>query len=205
MRGDRGGGGPEYDKFRDELQEFLKLHSPNRWAAMNDSARNGGGAPVKFGGMFFRYGGLLALKKDDAELYDIKVRQIEIEDKEFGLTRDLREAKRADKADDVTRINADLRKLADEYVTKRFEERTHRVAKLEKALADEKSALTAEQGRKDALIEQHIDAVQHNQPTHRGFGPGPGGHDGPGNVPPPPAANKDTDKDDAPPPPAPAK
>jgi hypothetical protein len=203
--GDRGGGGmAEFDKFREDLQQFLIKHSPNRWAAMNDSARGGGGgSPVKFGGMFFRYRGLVVLKNEDPELYDIKVRQIEIEDQEFGLMRQLREAKKDDKAEDVDRITKELRKYADEYVTKRFEERTRRVAKLEKVLADEKAALASERDRKDALIGQHVEAVLHDQPTHRPFGPGPGGPGGPGGGPggpggPPP------DKDDAPSPP-PAK
>jgi len=71
------------------MEKFCKEHAPKRWAAMGGDKN-----PMKFGGMYFRFRGLMMLEKQDKALYDIKVRQIEIEDEEYGLMKEVPHSER---------------------------------------------------------------------------------------------------------------
>src|SRR5438874_1919989 len=92
-RGPRGERNKEdLDQIREKMQEFCKKHSPRRWAALEENA-HGDKNPLRYGGMFFRFRGLVMLENQDPALYDIKVKQIEIEDEEYGLMKEVREAR----------------------------------------------------------------------------------------------------------------
>jgi hypothetical protein len=185
--GERSGRGErsreDFEQLRKRMQEFCEKHSPRRWAALQESP--GGGNPMKFGGMFFRFRGLMMLENQDKALYDIKVRQIEIDDEEFGLLKDLRTARAADNKGEVERITARLRDLSKEYVASRIDERTHRIASLEKMLKSEQEALASEKNDQDALVEKRVESLLSDTPTHghgrdSGAPSGPPGHSGPG-------------------------
>jgi len=187
--GERAGRGErsreDVEQLRKRMQEFCEKHSPRRWAALQENSGNDRN-PWKFGGMFFRFRGLMMLENQDKPLYDIKVRQIEIDDEEYGLLKDLRAARAsADKAE-IDRITARLRELSTEYVASRIDERTHRIASLEKMLKSEQDALASEKSDQKALVDKRVESLLSDNPPHshghdKDASPGtPPPHSGPG-------------------------
>jgi hypothetical protein len=156
-RGDRNK--EDMEQFREKMDAFCKEHAPKRWAAMGGDKN-----PMKFGGMYFRFRGLMVLEKQDKALYDIKVRQIEIEDEEYGLMKEVRAARQDQDAAELDRLTAKLRELSNEYVTSRIDERTHRIASLQKTIETEKSALAADQQNKGKLISDRVEAILNDTP-----------------------------------------
>ncbi len=74
----------EREKFKLEVETFLKAHSPKRWEDFKAKNDRGQDHNRLVWSMAARYRGLQMLEKDDKPLYDIKVKQIEIEDTEFA-------------------------------------------------------------------------------------------------------------------------
>jgi hypothetical protein len=167
--GERGGRGErsreDLDQLRKRMQEFCEKHSPRRWAALQQSSKSDRN-PWKFGGMFFRFRGLMMLENQDKPLYDIKVRQIEIDDEEYGLLKDLRAARAADNKGEIDHITDRLRDLSKEYVASRIDERTHRIASLEKALKSEKATLASETSDQKSLVEKRLESMLSDNPPH---------------------------------------
>lgn len=173
--GDRGRGErnrEDLEQFREKMEEFCKEHAPRRWAAMQEDKN-----AMRFSGMYFRFRGLLMLKNQDRELYMIKVRQIEIDDEEYGLMKEMREARKSSNDAEIKRITGRLNELSTEYISSRINERTHRIAGLERALATEKSQLASDQQNKDVLIKERLDGILSDTPSrsrsHEGEGAAP--------------------------------
>ncbi|MDB5320653.1 MAG: hypothetical protein JWN40_2284 [Phycisphaerales bacterium] len=149
----------DMELFREKMEKFCKDHAPQRWAAMGGDKN-----PMKFGGMYFRFRGLTVLEKQDKALYDIKVRQIEIDDEEYGLMKEIREARDKSNNTEIDRITARLRDLSKEYISSRINERTHRIASLENTIATEKSALASDQQNQAKLIKDRVEAILSDTP-----------------------------------------
>ena len=164
--GERGGRSREdFEQLRKRMQDFCEKHSPRRWAALQE---NGDRNPMKFGGMFFRFRGLMMIENQDKALYDIKVRQIEIDDEEYGLLKDLRAARAADNKDEIERITKKLRELSTEYVASRINERTHRIASLEKTLKAEQETLASELSDQKGLVDKRLESLLSDKPHEHG-------------------------------------
>jgi hypothetical protein len=166
--GDRGGPRGERNKedmeqVREKMEAFCKEHAPKRWAALEASARNDK-SPMKFGGMYFRFRGLMMIEKQDKALYDIKVRQIEIEDEEYGLMKEVRTARDKPDTAEIDRLTARLRDLSQEYISSRINERTHRIVGLEKTIEAERSGLAADQQNKAKLIADRVESILSDTP-----------------------------------------
>ena len=114
-RGDRGGfsrrpggsgggpgfGGPEWEKTKVELTEFLKKHAPNRWEDIAKSPHGG----QSMWSMGRKFGELQMLKNSsDQTLYDNRIAQIESEDQEYGLLKQIAAAKKAGNTDEQTSL-----------------------------------------------------------------------------------------------------
>jgi hypothetical protein len=165
-RGSRGERSREdFEQLRKRMQDFCEKHSPRRWAALEENS-HGDKNPFKFGGMFFRFRGLMMLENQDKALYNIKVRQIEIEDEEYGLMKDIREARKTDNTADLNTLTDKLRALSTEYVASRIDERTHRIANLEKTIKAEQTALATEQANQKSLVDQRLDSILNDKPHH---------------------------------------
>jgi len=183
--GRSGDGGPRGDRnkedlelVREKMQEFCKKHSPRRWAALEENA-HGDKNPLKYGGMFFRFRGLVMLENQDPDLYEIKVKQIEIEDEEYGLMKDIREARKTEDSAKIDEITLKLRELSAKYVSSRIDEHAHRITNLEKAIKSEQNALAYDKDKQQALIDERVKALLSDNPkpsrTHGGGGNSGGG------------------------------
>lgn len=149
----------DMELFREKMEKFCKDHAPQRWAAMGGDKN-----PMKFGGMYFRFRGLTVLEKQDKALYDIKVRQIEIDDEEYGLMKDVRALREKPDAAELDRLTVKLRDLSKEYIASRIDERTHRIASLQKTIEAEKTALAADQLNQGKLIADRVEAILNDTP-----------------------------------------
>ena len=154
----------DMDQFREKMEKFCKEHAPRRWAALEETAR-GDKSPARFGGMYFRFRGLMMLENQDPELYKIKVRQIEIDDEEYGLMKEIREARRTSDKELIANNTAKLRDLSKEYIASRINERSHRIISLQKSIDKEKSQLASDEQNKDALIAERVESILNDTPT----------------------------------------
>jgi hypothetical protein len=190
VRGDRNK--EDLEQFREKMQEFCKKHSPRRWAALEENA-HGDKNPLKYGGMFFRFRGLMMLENQDPDLYEIKVKQIEIEDEEYGLMKDVREARKAEDAAKIEAITPKLRELSAKYIASRIDEHAHRITNLEKAIKSEQNALAYDKDKQQSLVEERVKALLSDNPKpSRGHGSGGSGNSAPptDNEPPQPPDDK---------------
>jgi len=161
-RDDRAGRANKEDmeQFREKMEKFCKDHAPRRWAALE-----GDKSPMRFGGMYFRFRGLVMLENQDPELYKIKVRQIEIDDEEYGLMKEIRDARRTSDSDAINSKTAKLRDLSQEYIASRIDERKHRIVSLQKSIEKEKNLLASDEQNKDALIAERVEAILSDTPS----------------------------------------
>jgi len=162
-RDDRGGGRgnkEDMEQFREKMEVFCREHAPKRWAALEADK-----SPMRFGGMYFRFRGLMMLENQDKELYKIKVRQIEIEDEEYGLMKEIREARKTANTDLINADTARLRDLSKEYIASRISERSHRIISLQKSIDREKSLLASDEQNKDALIADRVESILNDTPS----------------------------------------
>jgi hypothetical protein len=148
------------EQFREKMENFCKDHAPNRWAALGADK-----SPMRFGGMYFRFRGLVMLENQDPELYKIKVRQIEIDDEEYGLMKEIREARRTNNNDVINANTTRLRDLSKEYIASRINERSHRIISLQKSIDREKILLASDEQNKDALIADRVDSILNDTPS----------------------------------------
>lgn len=154
----------EYQEFREQLKAFCLQHSPKRWQEFEDRLQRGGRSGFR-GQMSAKFRELQALEKSDPALHAIKVRLIEVEDVEYGLTSDL---KNADKADTkhVDAIRAQLREQDEKYVRLRFEERSHKIDRLAKLLDDEKRKLADDRKGADRLVDERLAELEKQGPDY---------------------------------------
>jgi hypothetical protein len=134
----------EKQKFREELEKFCAENSPNRWQEVQKRFEINHGMErgpdrrpfAGMGMMAFRFLKLKELKEANPELYQIRVKEIQLEDKAYGLTLERRKG-----GPHVADIDKELKQVAREHVDLQFKERSLRIAKLETMLADEKKQL----------------------------------------------------------------
>jgi hypothetical protein len=131
-------------KFREELEKFCATNSPNRWQEVQKRFEINHGMErgpdrrpfAGMGMMAFRFLKLKELKESNPELYQIRVKEIQLEDKAYGLTLERRKG-----GAHVADIDKELKQIAREHVDLQYKERSLRIAKLETMLADEKRQL----------------------------------------------------------------
>jgi len=137
----------------DEMNQFMGEHSPNRMAWLKR---------VRRGGPFFsliawgRYRNLREIEKDDHELYEIKLREIKAEDDVFGLLNKPSGPATGGAESDLAGL---LRQQIVILVQARFDERQHRIQKMERALEDAKAKLEADRANMDAIVTEKVKAL----------------------------------------------
>jgi hypothetical protein len=103
---------------------------------------------------------LQVVKGEDADLYQMKLDEIRLQDKFFGILWSARDGFRPlDRTD--SKLREELRPVEMELIAKRKEEASHRLAKMQLAVEREKQKLasleTPSSGAVDSLIDQDID------------------------------------------------
>jgi hypothetical protein len=150
----------DMEQFREKMENFCREHAPKRWAALGADK-----SPMRFGGMYFRFRGLMMLENQDPELYKIKVRQIEIDDEEYGLMKEIRQARKDSNSDVINTDTAKLRDLSKEYIASRIDERSHRIISLQKSIEKEKAQLASDKQNQAALISERVESILNDTPS----------------------------------------
>ncbi len=133
------------DEQWNEAAEFMKNKSPKRWeafAAMPEDRRD-----MLRRMIYRRYEGLRSLEKSDAEMYQLKMQQMQVDDELFGLAAALRNA------DDQEGVAEKLNKRVADKVDLELKERELRLKSMQKALDDDRS-------HKDELIKKRLEQVR---------------------------------------------
>ncbi|HEY7120481.1 MAG TPA: hypothetical protein VH475_28110 [Tepidisphaeraceae bacterium] len=181
-----GGGGPpmwsspeQRREFNEQLRQFCEAHSPRRWAEIREQTTGHFGYSRVMGGMAMRFRGLQALEKDDPALYKIKVREIEVEDVEYGVLADLKLVDPGD-AKRVDDLKGQLAKAAQEHVDLRLQERSRRIERLTRLIDKEKQTLAKDEQNKQALADEQVQRMLDEGPDYFLSKPGGGRRDGGG-------------------------
>jgi hypothetical protein len=142
----------ELEKEWEACKLFLSVHSKNRYQQIENMP----GGPKKPFEQFLvgRFRLINRIKSQSPELYNLKVREIELDDDVFGICLKLK-SKTGDKARLQSELKAKIAELFDLGVS----ERKLRIGLVETALEDQKKILKTEQDGHDKLVEDRFNAV----------------------------------------------
>ena len=169
----------ESDNELEEIAAFMRQYAPARWAAMDALPEAGA---VRRGVMVYvvaRWRHLQILREEDAALYEIKVRQMAVEDAIYGMLARTRSPAEREP------LRKNLREKVDELVKLGLTERTHRIERLRQALTAEENRLKVDQKAMKSMVDRRVDAfimegpvTLHpdlpRRPSHAPKGPIPG-------------------------------
>jgi hypothetical protein len=154
------------DEERKEIEAFFQKGAPKRFEKYQDVPEERKQKLLQ--AVRGQYRMLQRMKEDDPEIYAIRMKRMPIEDEMFSLGWDLRHGD----AKDDTRQK--LRGKIREFLASKLEERTVRLARLEKRVKDEQAALQRDQGQLEQLVDRGLNAMETERPGElRDLGNGP--------------------------------
>jgi hypothetical protein len=136
------------DEEREQIFAFMKEHSPNRFEVLERLPDGHWRRHPMLMRMAARYRHLQRFREQDESVYKLLVRQFELQDEVFGLTRD-------GKFDDPEIISK-LREKVGEMVQLSIQERQKRIEGLERALAQEKQRLEDDKANPEQAIDRQL-------------------------------------------------
>ncbi len=157
-----------------QVTQFMKEHSPKRWAAMEQLLGEGKSGPKVRHWMYVRWKMLQTLRQESKDLYNQQIRTVKLEDDIFGLGREYRNSK-----DDSAKkaIQEAIRGKTVELLRAGIEERKLRIQQIESLLKQEKERLEKDGHNFDSLVNRRVEAelssVQPLLPHHRPEPPPP--------------------------------
>lgn len=158
----------EWEQYREKVMAFIKENSPNRFEAMEKGSGDRNQLRMS---MFFKFRGLMMLKTEDPGLYDIKVKQIRVEDDEFALTEKLKEARKNENTAEIDSLKGSLAKVSAQYIALKIDERKQRIENLRKLTEAEQAALSYDQKNTEQLVNDRVEALMKGEsprPPRRG-------------------------------------
>ncbi len=150
------------DEDVQDVMVFMRVHSPNRVRAMeglpeDSSARRGVMAFV-----VARYRALQAVKDEDPQLYDLNVKQVEIEDELYGLLAPVRTV------GDREKLRDRIRDAVKRQMETNLAEREHRLNRLRESVQREERRLDSDRSQLDQLTDTRTNAlIQEGTPALR--------------------------------------
>lgn len=157
--GPGGNGRTDREEWRNRTQqaeEFYKKHAPHRWSEFEKQRAKVGPDRAKqmMAGMVARFQGL-QMQREDKDLFDIRLQQIEVEDTEFGLVMDLSTTDKS-QTEKIDKLTTELRSNAQKSVDLRLKERGLRLDRLTRFLEKEKQAYEADLKNEDTLVNDRV-------------------------------------------------
>lgn len=137
--------------------EFMAEYSPNRLKAIEEYHANGSQRYANLRKLVWdRYRDLTSTRdKGDQELYDLKISLVQADDQAWALQRHLHEVPEEERQN----VKRQLRQKTAEVVRLGLKERSLRIARLEKALEDEKMKLAEDQQNIDQRITERMQVM----------------------------------------------
>lgn len=169
------------------MEKFVQEHCPNRFKAYQNFTAPigpmGNGRERLQRALVRGYLELQILEAEDSDMFGLKVQQMELQDKVFGMVADAREGGRDT---DYTKVRSDLRPLEEQLRANRRQQAALRVQRLSDALEREKQTLGSLEGSGANDVAKAVEDDVHyggrilwGGPWGPG-GPGPGGGGGGG-------------------------
>ncbi len=147
------------------VQAFAMKHSPRRWSAF-DTGQGAGRSLHARAFVAESFQKLMDLKDKDAELYGYRVKELEQEDRIYGICADARAG--AIPADEA---KTQLHDAVNELMGARLQERQTRVERAATALDQAKNKLARDQSLREKQVDRQVRAIVEN-----GFLPVPPRH-----------------------------
>jgi len=145
------------EKFKEELATFCKEHSPKRWAVI-DAMPKGQQKEQRIAMMAWQFGILRGLKNEDKSRYELKVKEIELQDQEFGILQNPQ--KLSEEA-----LRMELKDTAEKVVQARLDDRDLRIKDLENRLKKEKEELESDKAKITQLVSEHLNQLIKQGPS----------------------------------------
>jgi hypothetical protein len=139
-----------------ETEAFLKEHSPHRWDAYLQLPENNPRKQALKAFIYARYASLRDLADHDEKLYKIRVDQLGVEDRIYGLLHDLKGAGEPAQQQD---LKASLREAVSKWVDLNLGERKIRIQRLETALKVEQEKLAKDEKAREAFVDRQLEQV----------------------------------------------
>lgn len=131
---------------------FMREHAPNRWQAVQSLPDDGVVRRGVMGFIVARYRALQDVKKDDPKLYDVKLRQLAVEDELYGMVASETTPEEREKHRDALRIAT--RKLLELNLA----ERELRIDRLRQSLSTEEQRLATDRAQLDTHVNGRLEA-----------------------------------------------
>lgn len=154
---------PMTDEEKTEIEQFMKSYSPRRWEKFQDVPEDRKDKILS--NIRAQYRWMKRLKDEDAEIYDIRIKRLPIEDEMFALGWEMRQESRA--------TEATRKKLKDQvrlFVDNSLAERRVRLARWQDRLkqeqqwlAEQQSSLQQDLARHDMLVDKGVDAIENDR------------------------------------------
>jgi HPt (histidine-containing phosphotransfer) domain-containing protein len=136
-----------------EAEIFFEAHTPNHFRAYKKALERGNGThPWMQKWLAHNHMELKAIEAADAQLYAMKLDQLQIEDKLFGIVADAPEKGTGERE----KLRAEMRPLAKALAEKRKEEAAHRIARMQAALAAEQAQLNEMDNASEPWVDKRI-------------------------------------------------
>ena len=136
-----------------ETMAFMREHSPNRVKAMESLAEDSAARRRVLPFMVARYRALQAVKEEDAQLYGLDVKQMEIEDELYGLLAPAR------KVGDRENIRERIKDAVRKQVETNLAERELRLKRLRESLQREQEKLAEDRGHVDRVMDSRTNML----------------------------------------------
>lgn len=144
---------PSQQEVQDTVN-FFRDHAPNRYALF-EQLDEGRPRFRVLRVMVNRFRQVQRFKDNDPELYNLAVKQFELQDEAFGMIRNVAGPGNPD-AETLSKLRDKVRELAQLGL----KEREKRVERLEKMLAEEKTRLDADKADPDALVDRQLRQIR---------------------------------------------
>lgn len=141
------------DEDMQEVMTFMREHSPHRIKTMEKLPEDSAARRGVMAFVVARYRSLQALKDEDAQLYDLGVKQVEIEDELYGLLAPARAVGDREKMRDQIRV------AVKRQVETNLAERERRLSRLRESLRREERKLDGDRARIDELTDARTNAL----------------------------------------------
>lgn len=168
--------GRDFENDVREAEAFMQENSPNRFSMYELLPDD---APQKrmirrFIAGFYRQ--LMDEKQNDADSYELSLKQIGLDDEIFAIVREYRRA--PEESADRKKAREDLKSAMGDWVDNSLALRLRRIDRLEKALEREKKRLQSDRDRREAFVEERVQKVltdksDPDRPEFRPEGPPP--------------------------------
>jgi hypothetical protein len=145
---------PATEKDIEEARIFMRENAPNRWQAVESLPDEGSSLRRNvMGFVVARYRMLQGMKEEDPKLYDIKVKQLRVEDELYGMLAN------TNTPEQRTAMKPELTTAAKKLVELTLQEREQRIAKLKDIVTREEQTLASDQGQVDAKTAARVESL----------------------------------------------